>query len=179
MEQINNNLFWILNQFTGKSSVFDAVIAFGADILPYVILIILLILIFREKNLKRRVLLMIQTVLTVVLSWGIMAQAFHALLPFSRPFVHFNLEPLVYAVGPTFPSGHATFFFALAATIFTFNRKWGALLLGVAFLNGICRVAARVHWPLDVMGGAFFGILSAIFVFVLLTPLFVKMEGKG
>jgi undecaprenyl-diphosphatase len=176
MEQINNNLFGILTQFTGRSSVFDAVIAFGADIFPYVILIILLVLIFREKNLKRRVLLMIQAVLTVLLSWGVMAQTFHTLFPFSRPFVYFNLEPLVYAVGPAFPSGHATFFFALAAMIFTFNRKWGALLLVVAFLNGICRVAARVHWPLDVMGGAFFGILSAIFVFILLTPLFLKTE---
>jgi membrane-associated phospholipid phosphatase len=63
----------------------------------------------------------------------------------------------------SFPSGHTTTIF-LVAGFFCLQQisNWirsGLLLL--AILVGLSRIACGVHWPLDVLGGAFAGWVSA------------------
>lgn len=57
----------------------------------------------------------------------------------------------------SFPSSHATIAFALAFTVFWFNKTWGIPLLVAAFLVGWGRVYVGVHYPLDVAVGAVLG----------------------
>lgn len=57
----------------------------------------------------------------------------------------------------SFPSSHATIAFALAFTVFFFNRTWGIPLLIAAFLVSWGRVYVGVHYPLDVAAGAVLG----------------------
>ena len=61
----------------------------------------------------------------------------------------------------SFPSNLAAVIFALAIPIFIHNKKWGGVLLGFAFLCSLGRVYLGVHYPLDILGGAFVGTLAA------------------
>ncbi len=59
----------------------------------------------------------------------------------------------------SFPSGHSAAPFTLASiVIFLVNdTKIRFLVLFYASLIAISRVATGVHWPIDILGGAFFG----------------------
>ena len=63
----------------------------------------------------------------------------------------------------SFPSGHATTAFTLAGmiTLGLVSRAWAALAITLAVLVGVSRLVVGVHWPLDVLAGAFGGWLSA------------------
>lgn len=63
--------------------------------------------------------------------------------------------------GSSFPSGHAAFFFALAATAFLYDLKWGILFLFGALIVSIARVLAGVHWWGDVIVGAAIGVIDS------------------
>jgi len=63
-----------------------------------------------------------------------------------------------------FPSGHTTTIFVLAG-LFCMQRitSWiKVLVLLLAILVGLSRIACGVHWPLDVLGGAFGGWIAAM-----------------
>lgn len=65
------------------------------------------------------------------------------------------------------PSGHAAFMFALAATMYSFDRRAGQVLFVFAILTGIGRVLAGVHFWYDIAGGAVLGFaISAVVVTV-------------
>jgi membrane-associated phospholipid phosphatase len=67
-------------------------------------------------------------------------------------------------MGNSFPSGHTTTIFLIVGVLclhrFPLSFKFG--LLGLAILVGMSRIACGVHWPLDVLGGAFGGWLAAV-----------------
>ncbi len=71
----------------------------------------------------------------------------------------------------SFPSGHSlTIFTGLIAVLITLaprplNRRYLAMLLAalsLAILVGLSRVAVGAHWPLDVVAGAFCGLVAGI-----------------
>ncbi|MDR3084623.1 MAG: phosphatase PAP2 family protein [Streptomyces sp.] len=99
-----------------------------------------------------------------------------------RPFVdHQGLDVLV--TGKTdysFVSDHATLTMAMAAALFVANRKFGIVGLGIALLEGFCRVYMGVHYPTDVVGGFALGTAVALLLsplaMALLTPLTKAIE---
>ncbi|MFC1528935.1 phosphatase PAP2 family protein [Candidatus Latescibacterota bacterium] len=63
----------------------------------------------------------------------------------------------------SFPSGHTTAIFTILG-VWILSRKSTALrlvLLAFASLVGISRVVVGIHWPLDILAGAFIGWMSA------------------
>ena len=110
------------------------------------------------------------------LLWAMVPAALLA-TAWSRTFKHLVAIPrppavlgadAIHVVGPvyhfhSFPSGHATTVFALAALcVLGFRlRAWSVVPIAVAALVGISRCAVGVHWPLDVLGGALGGWLAA------------------
>ncbi len=61
-----------------------------------------------------------------------------------------------------FPSGHAATSFA-CATVLSFFVPWAApLFYALALAIGYSRVYVGVHWPLDVVGGAVLGVVTAL-----------------
>jgi membrane-associated phospholipid phosphatase len=76
---------------------------------------------------------------------------------------------LVHVIGPvlkkgSFPSGHATAAFTLATVLCLHvqTNAWRWTILTVATLVAISRIVVGVHWPLDVLAGAFGGWLSGV-----------------
>lgn len=78
-------------------------------------------------------------------------------------------EGTFHLIGPmfehnSFPSGHTTTIFVLVG-LFCMQRldnRIKLLLLLLAMLVGLSRIACGVHWPLDVLGGMLGGWLSAV-----------------
>ena len=75
-----------------------------------------------------------------------------------RPFSALSVQQLLTNDAWSFPSGHAAFFFALATVAYLYNKKWGIAFLIAAILIGLARIAAGIHYPSDILGGALIGI---------------------
>jgi membrane-associated phospholipid phosphatase len=64
----------------------------------------------------------------------------------------------------SFPSGHATTAFALAAVLGFISARWFVPAIIFAVLIATSRVALGMHYPSDVFAGAVLGLLGAYFV---------------
>ncbi|MFJ6929976.1 phosphatase PAP2 family protein [Streptomyces nigra] len=99
-----------------------------------------------------------------------------------RPFNdHQGLEVLVSGkTDYSFVSDHATIAMALGVALFVANRKFGLIGIGLALLEGFCRVYMGVHYPTDVVGGFALGTAVALLLsplaMALLTPLMSAIE---
>lgn len=76
----------------------------------------------------------------------------------------------VEVIGPTllshaFPSGHTTTLFVLASVLIVGARarEWAPVILLVAGLGALSRIATGAHWPADLLGGIACGWLSGLF----------------
>jgi undecaprenyl-diphosphatase len=58
----------------------------------------------------------------------------------------------------SFPSGHAAFFFAIAAVVGRYYPKTRVLFYATALSLSFSRVVTGLHWPSDIVGGAIIGI---------------------
>lgn len=61
----------------------------------------------------------------------------------------------------SFPSGHATTAFALAAAVGFISERWFYPALALAAVIALSRLALGVHYPTDVLAGAVIGLLGA------------------
>ncbi|MFF8290766.1 phosphatase PAP2 family protein [Streptomyces sp. NPDC016309] len=102
-----------------------------------------------------------------------------------RPFKdHQGLEVLV--AGKTdfsFVSDHATMAMAIGVGVFVADRRFGFAAIGLALLEGFCRVYMGVHYPTDVVGGFALGTAVALLLapvsLALLTPLVSAVARSG
>ena len=106
----------------------------------------------------------------IFLAWGI-SYILKISLAFPRPFLKFSeVIPLFLHGGfNSFPSGHATFFAALAIAIYLNHKKVGIFFIIAALFIGIARVIAGVHFPVDVVVGWILGGLVSWLVYVYLS----------
>ena len=72
--------------------------------------------------------------------------------------MHWNWTDWTYQ---SFPSGHTTTAFALAASIGFISPRWFYPSLALAAVIGLSRVTEGVHFPSDVVAGAALGVLGA------------------
>ncbi|MCX5421852.1 phosphatase PAP2 family protein [Streptomyces sp. NBC_00078] len=99
-----------------------------------------------------------------------------------RPFrTHQGIDVLVSGkTDYSFVSDHATITMAMAVGLFVANRKFGLAGIGLALLEGFCRVYMGVHYPTDVVGGFALGTAVALLLspvaMALLTPVLTAVE---
>jgi undecaprenyl-diphosphatase len=75
-----------------------------------------------------------------------------------RPFfVLPNINLVWRERGFSFPSGHATYAFTMATLLFIHSKKFYCLYI-VAFSVALSRIYLGVHFPSDVIAGAFIGV---------------------
>lgn len=176
MNSLNAVIFGWLHQFAGKNFILDEAGIFFSQYLPYLLVLGFLIYALKQKKWRLRFLIIADGVLAIILARGIITEVFRFFYNHPRPFEVLNFAPLIGESGSSFPSGHATFFFALAIVAIYYSRELGWWYLAFAVLNGIARVYAGVHWPLDILGGAAIGILCGIASHALIKPIFEKIS---
>ena len=164
--------FNLINGFADKWGWLDFLGIFFAKYSEYLFLLILVI--FLWKNYSRK--LASEILASGILSRGIITEIIRFIWARSRPFdVVSNIHLLLPAkVEPSFPSGHASFFFALATTIYLYNKKLGKWLFTIAFLMGLARIFVGYHWPSDILGGAVIGMLTGFIVNIIFKKYFSR-----
>lgn len=157
-------VFNFLHQFLGSSPVLDAIGLICAEYLPYLIFFAVAIFVVRAPTRKEQLYRALVFALTTLLSRELFTETIRYFYNRPRPFLALHFDPLFIESSNSFPSGHAAFFFALAASLFFFNKKWSYWLFAFSVVNGIARVFAGVHWPSDILGGMILGVISAFIV---------------
>jgi undecaprenyl-diphosphatase len=151
---MNNAIFFFFYNFAHQSKIFDDIIIFFAVYFPYIVAVLAAVfLLFYYKKWKEFILIFFSGALAYVLAY-VFKFFFHILRPFDAfPQVH----SLISESGYSFPSGHATFFMALAVAIFFYHKKAGCWFMFFALLIGLARIIAGVHFPIDILGGFVLG----------------------
>ncbi len=143
--------------------MYDELILFLASFLIWIMFAGLVVLWFIDGKIKKEQ--VIHALLASFIAWTIaevLKQIFHTPRPFE--INHLATTVLALPADPSFPSGHAATVFALAFTIFFHDKKVGVIFIILAVLVGWARVAANVHFPIDIVSGAIIGTFTAIAV---------------
>jgi undecaprenyl-diphosphatase len=164
---MNEIIFFFFYNLAHQSVFFDKVIVFFAVYFPFVVVALAgLFLLFHHEVFKAespfRVLLEKKKEFSVVFFSGFLAYLISVLLKVLfhtlRPFLALpNVQSLFFESGFAFPSGHATFFSAIALSIFFLHKKVGYVFMVLALIIGLARITAGVHFPIDILGGFVIG----------------------
>lgn len=168
--EINQTIFYALYNLAHKSIFLDWLIVFSANLFGIIMLCVLvLFLLFHSDGMfdprqpflqiKNKVKEISLVFFSGVSAW-IVATIIKNLIVSPRPFILFdNVKPLfLHGAMESFPSGHATFFFAIALALFIKHKRMGVLYIFVALIISLARVIAGIHFPIDILGGAILGI---------------------
>lgn len=159
-------LFHILNGLTGLSPILDRLIVFCASGLAYLVPLTFLALFISSASAQREKLeIFFVAVASVVVARLGITELIRFFYHRPRPFSVLETNQLLADPAWSFPSGHATFFFALATAIYLYNKKWGIGFFVAAAVITVSRVIAGVHYPSDIAGGAIIGAIVAYLVF--------------
>lgn len=151
---LNLFVFQYLNNGAAGSDLFSQIVIFFATEFGWFLLGGLLVYLFMHKDRKRGVRDVTVVISAAILAW-LAAESIKLSFPEPRPFsILQNVHALIRPEDlQTFPSGHATFFSALATSLYFYHRRLGVLYAVGALLIGIARIAAGVHWPVDILAG--------------------------
>jgi membrane-associated phospholipid phosphatase len=154
---MNNIIFLFFYNFAHQSVIVDKLIVFTAVYFSYIVAFLALIFLFffLEKKLKW------QAITSLILSTGVatlVAKMLKVIIHVDRPFLRIaDVRSLFIETGFAFPSGHATFFSALAFSVFFYHKKAGYVFMFFALLIGLARIAGGVHFPVDILAGFVLG----------------------
>jgi undecaprenyl-diphosphatase len=171
-------IFNFINGFAGKNSFLDQTAVFFAEYFQY--LIVAGLLIFLLVNFRKNLPAVILAAASVFLSRVLFTETLRYFFFRLRPFVQHQATLLVNQSPKeaSFPSGHATLFFALSAAVYYYNKKFGIILFVSSILISLARVFTGVHWPSDVLAGAAVGIFSGWLINKLFRNFIKKFSDK-
>jgi undecaprenyl-diphosphatase len=142
----------------------NLLIIFCAEVLIFIAGAYAVVRVYFKHEKKHHIRHIVMVLGTAVLSW-VVAHFLKNWIAHPRPM------DVVTLIKPddiySFPSGHASFMFALAFTMYYVDKKAGKILLVLALLTGIARVLAGVHFWYDILGGALIGYLLSWIVVTL------------
>ena len=157
-------LFQQINGLAGHWAWLDYLGIYLAGYLQYPLVGCFLIYLFlgedKQEKLKNQ-LMVFGALAAALVARFVVATFLHYSFMRLRPFVADIVNQLIIYDGAksSFPSGHASFFFALAAVVYLYNKKLGVWFLIAAALISLARVYVGVHYPSDILAGAMIGIL--------------------
>lgn len=150
--------FYLINRSL-RNPFFDLLMPFVSNKWNFALPVAVLfgyILLFRPK--RDRIIAL--SVIAVILLTDETSQFLKDLFERTRPF--HPLRDTTRPVSFSFPSNHASNMFALAAFLsYNYSRLWW-LCLPAAALVGYSRIYVGSHYPLDVLGGALWGVLVGL-----------------
>lgn len=158
---IEIDIFSFLHNLANRWSYVDLLFAYLAEGLPYVVVGALIVIFFGISKNKA----LLYSILSAVFARSIFAEFLKYVFNRPRPSELLGLTTILFEHDPAFPSGHASFMFALSFyLLLSGNKKAGLVLLFLAMFNGFARVILGLHWPLDIVAGIAVGFVSAYLV---------------
>lgn len=172
LASLDENIFFYLYNFPEKV-IPNYLVIFLAEYLPYILVLVFVLLVFRERSAWSEKIVTLLTVFSSgifarVLVAGVIRLIYHH----ARPFVFYHLVPLFPENSYSFPSGHSTFFFAISTTIYLYNKKWGIWFFITTIIITTARIMAGVHYPSDILAGMMIGVVVGYFTFKYLRSVF-------
>lgn len=149
-------IFQSLNGFAADHGVLSRLVVFLANDLGFLLIGGLLVYLFTHKDKKKGVRDVVVVITAALIAWGL-AHLIKYFYPHARPSALSDTYVLLPEKDSSFPSGHATFFSALATALYFYHKKLGLLYSLGALLIGIARVMAGIHWPIDILAGYVLG----------------------
>ncbi|WP_337034241.1 undecaprenyl-diphosphatase [Paenibacillus illinoisensis] len=160
ISQFDYQLFHVINEWGESFSSLNPIMSFLAEWAMYLFVIGLLVYWCSRKKSYRK--MVVSAVVSVVLGLGISFIIGH-LFYRDRPFVDYTVLKLIpHQANASFPSDHSIIVFAVAVQFLIYRRKEGLAWLALASMIAFSRVWTGVHYPLDVVGGAFLGTTVSI-----------------
>jgi len=181
MQEINQNIFLLINSFANKSFFLDSLAIYLAKLTPYFFIAILFYLWFSDKK-NEALFAGYSATLGVGINILISLFYFHP-----RPFaIDLGTTLIHHFPDSSFPSDHTTFTLSIALMLLTFasTKKLAYLLIIFALLCGISRIYVGVHFPLDIIGAVIVSMTSIIIVnkfrekFLVLNNFLIKLWNK-
>ncbi len=151
---MNYHLFQLINAAAGQNDQLDDVFEWAAVWLIYVLGVAAAVPLLGGLRQARAAVVRVAAVLGVAFVTG---QVVAAVSGEVRPFQTHTVHQLIpHDPGPSLPSDHATAAFAVAFAVGAFlSWRWGAGLSVLAIVIGFARIWTGVHYPADVLVGAF------------------------
>ncbi|MCL5784742.1 MAG: phosphatase PAP2 family protein [Patescibacteria group bacterium] len=154
----NTTLFFQIFNLSHQSKIFDLVMVFGANYLIFLTVLLIMVLGLKGGPKERKPLFITFLGLVVAI---VLIKTIHLIYFEPRPFSTYAITPLIKHVTDTaFPSEHTTMMSVIAFAFYYYKSKFSLLLLGLMIWVGFSRVFVGVHYPGDILGGMFVGLLS-------------------
>ena len=160
LEKFNVEGFRLINNLAGHNVWLDKFMVFAADKMGYLLILSVLIIFWKKDYFKKIVFVSLGSAIVARFMFVSLARY---LFYSPRPFLILDKvnQLMNHEFESSFPSGHTTFYFALAMGVYLCNKKAGLAYLVLAGLIGFARIFVGVHWPLDILAGAGLGIATA------------------
>ena len=165
MRELDEVIFLWVNGWAGKFTALDEVMRLIASdyLVPVTLALILFALWFAGTDLETRERYQIG-ILVAVFAVALANSSIEVLNNFyfrDRPFLNHEVELLFYRpTDSSFPSNSAAAAFAITGSVGLFHRRLAIVIVSLAALYAFSRVYVGVHYPLDVLGGAVFGLVA-------------------
>lgn len=160
LENLNYELFYLLNATPSSPEwMIDLATFIAKDVISIVPALAVILWLWGPRTQvtaqRHLVIKMAMAIGVSVLASYVLGHAF----PHDRPFVdRVGYNFLHHAPDDSFPSDHGTVIFTFALAFLFWHRLWsGVVLMGVAVAIAWSRVYLGVHWPLDMVGGFWWG----------------------
>lgn len=148
--KVDLRVFNFIKGFSKKSRALDFLAVFCASYLGYVLIFILAVAAFYAGNWQ----MFFTPMLAGAVARFLLNNTVYFFYQRPRPVEVLPITALIKKPDhPAFPSGHASFFFALAFALFLFNIPLAIVATTAALCISLARIFAGVHWPSDIVGG--------------------------
>ena len=158
----NQSLFLLINNYAGKSQILDTIAIVLGDNMPYLFIVIEVYLYFFTRKRESSLYAFYAVIVALVINQIIGLFYFH-----NRPFMDgIGTVLSSHLAESSFPSDHTAFMLAIAWTLFLSQntKKLGLILIPIGIISATFRIFIGVHYPFDILGGIFTGLISAIMV---------------
>lgn len=155
-------LFNLINGLVFKWYWLDFVGFFITEYSEYILAAVLVL--FLAINFKKYWRMISEAIVAAVFTRFVLTEIIRWLWFRPRPFVTNNVNLLVdySAKESSFPSGHASFYFALSTIVYLYNKKIGIIFYIASLSIVLARVFVGIHWPSDILVGVILGVLVGL-----------------
>lgn len=154
----NTQLFFSIFDLSHKSILLDNSMIFGAQYVIFLAFLLVILLGLKGKGREKKAIFLITLgiIYAEILIWLI-----HLVYQEPRPFVAFPINTLVkHGADAAFPSGHTTIMAVIASAYYFYKSKFAPIFFILMLWVGFSRIFIGVHYPFDILGGMFVGLVA-------------------